>query len=470
MLGTRGLTRLVVLLAFFWYYRGQVVLNTILIRSSFPRGYIANGNYTADCKTVRDLAVPQPESMSNCEDETFWELRDATGRTVQRPVLITCDAGRRAWNTVMGPLRDPKPLGSLWIYYAAPTPSGPTATTTRKKYLAPSLTPNTPHRVALVDYPAGHTFHPLGIAVWPSTAGNASHLYVVNHAEKHTVVEQFLLDPARPTEARHVRTIASRWFVSPNALALTAPDAFYVSNDHLLTRRLWLVGHVLPVMETVLGWPLGFVSHVTLTPPDASGASSTNAIASHFIAKYFVPFTNGVALSASGAHLAIVSSSLGQVWIYARDAATSRLTQPLAVVTVPFSPDNAHYTYNSKTGVDELIVAGHPNFPDLVKLGDGTPGAAAPSWVVTIVPKTVQGSKPEKVFDTEAPVSTNSKLAQDGATWTLKTLFQSDGNEEEGGFASSSTGLRDPETGTVYITGLLTSGGMLVCEPGAKRT
>ena len=364
----------------------------------------------------------------------------------------------------MGPLRDPNPLGGLWLYaHGAPTTTGG-GRTAAPRILAPDVAPNRAHRIALVGYPEGHDFHPLGAAVWPSYEGNASALYVVNHARARTVIEQFTISPARPLEAHHVRTISSRFFVSPNALALTAPDAFYVTNDHLITRRWPLIGHFLPIIETLLALPLGFVSHVTLAPPGAP-----RDIARHTFAKLFLPLPNGIAVNALGNRLAVSSSSLGQVNIYARNPATDSLPQLLNTVPLPFVPDNLHYSRARSTGIENIIVTGHPNFPDLGAVAANKTGAAAPSWVVAIVPKIEHGSKPDVVFDSDAPISASSKLPSDGARWSLQTLFQSDGVESAGGFGSSSTGLYDPDTGNLYVTGLYAEGGMMVCKPNEQK-
>ncbi|KAF8962750.1 hypothetical protein BDZ97DRAFT_1905148 [Flammula alnicola] len=402
MISRRALTRIVLVLV-----SCLTPLNSIT-----PNGYIADGNYDTDCTTVRDPADKPEESLNSCEDETFWELRDAQGR--------------------------PQKTG----------PRTPYPHEHRAQHTPPNHDKN---------YPPNHDFHPLGVEVWPSYAGNSSNLYVVNHARKRTVIEQFVISPDSPTEAVHVRTISSSYFVSPNALALTSPDAFYVSNDHLITRRWPIVGHFLPIVESILGLPLGFVSHVTLTTPASSGGS---AIAKHTFAKPFIAFANGVSLSSSGKHLAIV-------FFYERDPATNRLTRLTNVVQVPFTPDNIHYTHSLSSGAEEVIVGGHPNFPDLVRVAASKANASAPSWVLTIVPKLDDGAKPEAGFDLGAPVPASTKIAKDGARWTLRTLFQSDGVEAKGGFGSSTTGLRDPDSGVVYVTGLYAEGGMLVCKPGS---
>ncbi|KDR76333.1 hypothetical protein GALMADRAFT_247725 [Galerina marginata CBS 339.88] len=463
MPGIKTLTWILVVLNVIWYRSGDLIKNCIFDRSPFTRGYIANGDYASDCKVaIRD--AERQEEMSSCEDGSFWELHNAQGKVVERPVIVSCDPGRRGWNTVMGPLRNPDPHGALWLYVPqnrADKGQG------KPQILSSKIAANKAHRIVLKNYPANHDFHPLGVEIWPSHAGNSSNVYVINHARERTVVEQFVINPSTPTEAEHVRTISSFHFLSANGLALTSPDAFYVSNDHLLTRRLPIVGHVLPVAESLLALPLGFVSHITLNKHTHAGG---DAIAKQTFTKMFIPFPNGVAVSSSGSEVAIVSTSTNQILIYGRDPLTDKLTHKKDTVIVPFSPDNAHYAPSLEGEGEDIIVAGHPNFPDLTKVAASKAGATSASWVVAIVPKPSSRQGANTQFDLEAPVSTSSKLKTDGEGWTLKTLFQSDGVEESGGFSGSTTGLRDPVTGTFYVAGLYDKGGFMVCEPSSKAT
>jgi len=160
---------------------------------------------------------------------------------------------------------------------------------------------------------------------------------------------------------------------------------------------------------------------------------------------------------------------MNPVLIYERDPTTNVLTRRKYIATVPFSPDNIHFTepFNGGTG-EEMIVAGHPNFPDLTQVAGNKTGATSASWVVAIIPK-AEKKELNTEFDLEAPVSTSSKLTSDGAGWTLKTLFESDGVEEKGGFPGSTTGLRDPDTGNFYVSGLYADGGLLVCKPSSGK-
>ena len=428
-------------------------MNCILNRSPMPIGYIAEGDYASDCIPLASTVDKATAAhINSCEDTTFWELHDETGKVAERPVIVGCDAGRKQWNTVMGPLQDPSYRGTLWLYVPK-----------KSNILGPSATPNKAHQITLVNYPEGNDLHPLGLEIWPSHAGNSSNLYVVNHARDRTYIEQFLLDPSKPLEAVYVRSISSPYLVSPNALALTSPDSFYATNDHLFTRRLpSLLGKILPAIETFLAIPLGYVNHVTLNPP---ASSSANAIAEITFAKPFIPFPNGIGISSAGTEIAVVSTNTNQILFYERNPATTAFGKFKYAADVPFSPDNVVYTMMD--GKEIAIVGGHPNFPDLAATAANETGAEAQSWVVAIVPKDGADAKPEYKFDLEPPVSVNSKISKDSAQWTMKTLFQSDGKEDVGGFGGTTGADRDPETGALYIPGIYAKGGMLVCVPGS---
>jgi len=90
---------------------------------------------------------------------------------------------------------------------------------------------------------------------------------------------------------------------------------------------------------------------------------------------------------------------------------------------------------------------------------------------VAVVPKAADDKMPQTTFDSEAPTSATTRVNKDGIDWTLKTLFQSDGDEDHGGFATSATGLVDPDSGTLYVTGLYAREGAIMCQrPGLTRS
>ncbi|KXN89121.1 Serum paraoxonase/arylesterase 1, partial [Leucoagaricus sp. SymC.cos] len=424
------------------YYRnGKTIKNSILFKSSLPKGYIAGGEFDTDCMDIGSTATPE---IASCEDIAFWDLHDVSGKLQERRLVLGCDPNRHNWNTVMGPLRDPNPRAYLWVY-----------TENTKNSKKPDL-----RKLELKNYPEGHDFHPLGIEIWPSYGGNSSYLYAVNHARARTVIEQFLLDPADLSAATHIRTISHPLFISPNALALTSPDSFYVSNDHLFTRRLPILGKFVPITETLLGLPLSFVAHVTLNPP--SSPADTPIIEKHTIEAPFIPFSNGVSLSPGGGEVAVASTTLSELFFYTRDKATNKLTYK-ATVPVPFCPDNIRY-YAPESHDDEnsqLIVSGHPHFPSVVAVAAKKPGAVGQSWIVSISKQPNNDSNATS-YDTKAPFSANEKIPLSAIPkeYAIETIFQSDGT----GFSTSATGLKDSLTGHVYISGLYAPQGAMVCR------
>lgn len=367
--------------------------------------------------------------MSHCEDAVIWEKVDSSGAVLDKAMLLSCDPNRKAWNTVMGPLRDPSPRGALWLYNIGDASARP-------------------QRITLEGYPAAHDFHPLGLDIYPSQPDRpSSNLFVVNHARHNSTIEQFTLSWHAPDRATWVRTISGPELVAPNALALTGPSSFYLTHDHRFTRRLpGVLGKTLPITESVLALPLAWVTHVTLT--DAT-TTHTEIVASR------IPFPNGVAISPDGTLVAIASTTLGQVLFYARDIATQALSLRARVPT-PFAPDNIMFDSRGS-----LIVAGHPDFPALIGVAANRTGARSPSWVVSITPTpTPPGVGAETdAWDVGVPVPASRKVPR-VPSYDMRTLYQSDGSE----FSSSSTGLRDSKTEALYVVGLYQDG-LMVCSP-----
>ncbi|KAF8632184.1 hypothetical protein AX15_001952 [Amanita polypyramis BW_CC] len=409
------------------YRSGNTLRNVIVTKRDLPTGYYHAGNFSEHCTSF------QAPGLSFCEDARFWNIYDTHDALTARHLILSCDPGRMAWNTVMGPLRDPQPHGALWLYTSYSSQGG----------AHPA-----PHRILLENYPKDHDFHPLGLDIWPSRQRNESNLYVTNHARQRTMIEHFVLSPEEPTVARHIRTISSPYFLSPNAIALTSPNSFYVSNDHLITRRLPIVGHVLPVIESILGLPLGFVLHVTLS------ADTQPTIENLSLSAPFFPFANGVAVSPDGSSLAVASSSLAQIQIFDRDPVTNTLTRRSHTIDLPFAVDNLDFSDDGT-----LYAAGHPHFPTLVQVA-ANKTQYAPSWAVAIPPLPREKVVPPVEFDVNAPTSLKGLVT---GVSGLATVFQSDGQ----GFATSSTALKDDKTGVLYVTGLYADKGFIACQPAA---
>ncbi|KAK7033125.1 hypothetical protein R3P38DRAFT_2700561 [Favolaschia claudopus] len=370
---------------------------SFMFKRNLPVAFYAHGDARSHCE------VKHAPGLNSCEDAAFWDIHDPATNSTQQVVLITCDPGRVDWNTVMGPLRNPDPHGNLWLLAMGKE--------------------SVPQRITFDNYPAGHDFHPLGIAISPFDGDTPSNLFIVNHARERTVIEQFTMSPASAV-ATHVRTLSSPYFISPNSISLTSSSSFYVSNDHFMTRRLpWGLGNVLPVIETFLTLPLGYVSHITLDP----APTALKPILEHKFAALFLPFANGVSISPDGLRVAIASSTPANVHIYSRNPANNVLKY-VKRIPVQFHPDNLDF---DATGA--LIISGHPHFFSLAKMKEDPAKLRAPSWV----------------------------SALGVATDEVQTLFQSDGTY----FSSSTTGLRDSKTNSLYVLGLYESG-VLVCREG----
>ncbi|KAJ4476238.1 arylesterase [Lentinula aciculospora] len=393
----------------------------MLTKMQLPDGYYYEGEANSHCHPMNSLPNL---SFKYCEDASFWENYKVNGKLEERRVVVSCDSGRREWNTVLGPLLDPTPRGSLWIY---------------------SSKLNKTARLTLENFPDERTFHPLGVEVYPSYSGNASYMYVVNHAANETAIEQFLVSPSSSV-ATHIRTLSHPFFIASNALALTSPTSFYVTNDHVFTKRLPYIGAVVPMVETIFGIPLSFTAHVTVNPDE----TAHNAVLSHTIVAPFVAYSNGISISPSGLEVAIASTSIGTVYFYSRNTTTNALTFSTSV-KLPFPPDNVKHDHDGN-----LIVGGHPHFPSLLQLLENKVDVA-PSWVASISP--LAGNVlPE--YDLKATLSA-STIVSPPNNHTVQTLFQSNGNT----FPTSSSGLLDTLSGNLYVTGLYAEEGAMICHP-----
>jgi hypothetical protein len=420
---------------------GRSSRNMLIPTPDLPHGYYSEGTHNAHCMIVRDTLF---NDMSHCEDAVFWErVEGSTGAVIDKVLLLSCDPNRKAWNTVMGPLKDPDPRGALWLYHP--------------------ITRRPPRRIVLEGYPDSHDFHPLGFDVYPSRTDEPAHsnLFVVNHARNGSTIEQFSISWDAPDHARWVRTISGPELVAPNSLALTGPTSFYLTNDHLFTRRMpGVLGKTLPITESVLALPLGWATHVTVSATTTSSSQETHT---YMTVASYIPFPNGIAISPDGTQVAIASTTLGEIRFYTRDPATdtqlrTQGTPSLSLrarVPTPFAPDNIMF---DSQGV--LIAAGHPHFQSLVAVAANQTKARAPSWVVSITPTPADAERGREVaWDVGVPVPASRKVPRVPG-YELRTLYQSDGSA----FSSSSAALRDAETGVLYIVGLYEEG-LMVCSP-----
>ncbi|EJD49653.1 hypothetical protein AURDEDRAFT_182789 [Auricularia subglabra TFB-10046 SS5] len=405
---------LVGFLAVFIWRQGKF-LSLIAFTQPLPSHYFAYGNAATHCKVVKD---PVNDELRFCEDGFLWN---------GNKLVLSCDPNRLNWNTVMGPLRDPNPRGALWVYDY--TSSG-----------------NNLYKVTLAGYPPHADFHPLGLAVHSDPATAKHTLFAVNHGRNASTVEVFDLAPHAPYTATYRRTLSHYRFVAPNAIAPTSATSFYLSQDHLFTRRLpFPFGAILSMLETLFGLPFGQVNHVSF---DASSSAPPQI---SWVGAGGVPFANGVALDKSGTRFAVASSSKGTVRFYARDPVTNALAHK-ETVQLPFGPDNIGYHG------DALVAAGHPMFLRLLARARGHEVEVG-SWVVSIRERT--GPETAVDEDAAAPLSARKYLPPSKG-YVVKTLYQSDGSGD--GFGISTSGILDLPNKAFFVTGLYTTPGLLQCS------
>lgn len=254
---------------------------------------------------------------------------------------------------------DPNPRGDIWVY---------------------DSDTKTPHHVEMEAYPTHADFHPLGISVVSSTTNlRLSTIFVVNHARNATVVEQFKLTTSPPYRATYLRTLSHPDFTSPNAVAAISETTFYVTNDHRFTRRLPNpIGHVVPLVESLLAIPLSWVDRVDLSE---SGDIQVTRMVSN------IAFANGISVSHDGKQVAVASTTAQNLLIFDLDENSDG--QPEFVlrntVEIPFLPDNIEFESDGS-----ITVGGHPHFPSLAHVA-AKKKENAPSWIVSVQPRSPPG-------------------------------------------------------------------------------
>ncbi|KAG9015598.1 hypothetical protein FRB90_004775 [Tulasnella sp. 427] len=447
----------VTILAYLFYRRQDIYFQ--LVPPNLPPQWFAYGNASTACKIVTDrLTTPHPNDAPEfrfCEDMVRWDLASsddekvARGAAATRYLIVGCDPGRKEWNPVMGPLRDPWAIqGSLWLY----------------PYTSESSFDGVPRKLDLVGFPKTSTFHPFGIDVIYDAKRGTYRLFAINQGEGAPSVEVFDLAPPPPNhkatttlQATHVKTLTHPGIVSPNSIAAISPTSFYVTNDHTLTRRIPYVGTVLHVAETFLKIFGGWVDLIEFDDDDNVGMTVSRAIGVK------IPFANGIALSPDGGTVAVASSTEMSIRFYKRDASTNALTYDSRVV-VPFHADNLAFEEEDSdrsrqhggdgdgAGRWRLYASGTPFYPDLIKVVKGKKEVSA-SWVVEVSPRTK-----EDEMDL-APVPSHGRAPLDDK-WVVKTVYQSDGS----GFSASATGLVDREGGKAFVSGVYEARGILQCE------
>ncbi|CAH0047638.1 unnamed protein product [Clonostachys solani] len=361
--------------------------------------YANHPDRMARINAIGSYEIKFQDRIRNCEDAFLLEDKGLA--------ILACDAGRDNWNTVMGVFQSGSMgQGELFAYnYAA----------------GGLLDADRLRKIELVGFPADIDFHTVGFGF----DKESSALFVTNHAQTGSQIEQFKLD-VEALVATHVRSIKHPDLVGPNAILVLNAEELLVSNDHYFLARQ---SKPLAKIETYLGLPTGPVVYVNLQ----NGQVKTKVVAR-------LPFPNGMQLL-NDTTLAVSSTNRASILFY-----TVRDYQNLeyhSKVNLPYFPDNL------AVAGDKLLIAGHAHLPTLAKFTESRHIC----------------NFPEKLAETPSEVQEYCRSAS-------ATSWVSEWSEAEGlkhiyagtDYPTSSTFLRDAQRNVGIIVGLYAKGIMVFKE------
>lgn len=211
--------------------------------------------------------------------------------------------------------------------------------------------PDVSGSVRLVSADAPADFRPHGISLYRD--GDTARLFVVSHPATGSQV--LIFNIGEDGTLAHVRTVTDPSIYSPNDVAATGPDSFYVTNSSRSG------DNPLGVLEALLGLPLVNVVHF-------DGERAVEAAGG-------LVYGNGIALSRDGTRVYAANFIAQRISVYERDPQTNALTQ-IDTFRAPFGLDNIELDEDG-----DLWVAGNTEvFSFLAHQAD--PDVRAPSYAV----------------------------------------------------------------------------------------
>ncbi len=249
-------------------------------------------------------------------------------------------------------------------------------------------------------------FRPHGLSLLSSPTG-PTRLFAVNHRadNKHTV-EIFEIEPSG---LKHVKTVHSDKFTSPNDVLAVGPDSFYVTNDgggEVLTRLI------------------DFGRQRERANVAYFDGTDARQVADGFV------MANGINRSADGKTVYVADTLARRLSFYTRDEQTGGLTQSGSLF-VGTGLDNIDVAQDGA-----LWIAAHPKLFDLAGHLSGM-DTTSPSQVIRAVPGADQGGE-------------------------LRTVLLDLGDKLSGASVAASFGDR-------YLVGSILESKMLLCRMAAKK-
>lgn len=245
----------------------------------------------------------------------------------------------------------------------------------------------------LDDWPAGRSFHPLGITIFdiPGSNGSEAYLAAANCMSQTCCIEIFKLSysPELPHDTRlsatYLHDLAHPSITAPNALVILSNRQVLFTNSFKYPPRKSLF---LNTLEQSLSIPGGSVQLLTYDSAQKTTVCETVIPG--------IAFANGLAINNERTILAVASSTAHYVKLYDLVNIEHGVTSPgqfqlRRTVHVGMTPDNLRFLDSDDTtgtsGV--LLCAGHPRVLDFVKVAKNPSDPfRSPSKVVKIkVPK-----------------------------------------------------------------------------------
>ena len=211
--------------------------------------------------------------------------------------------------------------------------------------------PGAPETLRLVSADSPADFRPHGISLYRD--GDTARLFVVSHPATGSQV--LIFNIAEDGTLAHLRTVTDPKIFSPNDVAATGPESFYVTNSSRFG------DNPAGVAEALLGLPLVNVVHF-------NGERAETAASG-------LVYGNGIAMSKDGTRVYAANFIAQRIDVFAREPETNALSK-IDTFRAPFGLDNIELDEDG-----DLWVAGNTEvFSFLAHQED--PAQRAPSYAV----------------------------------------------------------------------------------------